>query len=85
MQEHSHVQYGVSGPHGTDAPSIKHKHADIICAWVCGAPVQGQSPSTGEWVDVPAAHLLGQGSNYLEPSPIHPDYDWWPNWRIAPR
>jgi hypothetical protein len=62
----------------------KHKHAGIVAAWVNGARIQGQSPTTDGWFDVPAADRLGEDQNYLEPSPIHPDYDWWPNWRIAP-
>lgn len=59
---------------------MRHKHADIIIAWVNGATIQGQSPSTDEWIDVPHINKLDKG--YLEPSPLHPDYDWWPNWRI---
>lgn len=63
---------------------MKHKNADIICAWVNGASIQYQSPTTDEWCDVPDADKLGEGSNYLEPSPIHPDYDYF-IWRIRPR
>lgn len=63
---------------------MKHKHAEIIVAWVYGASIQGLSPSTDEWVDIPDVKDLGVGDNYLEPSPIHPDYDWWKNWRIKP-
>lgn len=66
------------------AASQKHKHAEIICAWVNGAAIQGQSPTTDEWFDVPGVAQLGEDRNYLEPSPLHPDYGWWPNWRIAP-
>ena len=63
---------------------LMHKHFEIICLWAGGAAIQGQSPSTDEWVDVPMISCLGEGDNYLEPSPIHPDYDWWPNWRQKP-
>ena len=62
--------------------STPHRHADIICAWVKGASIQGQSPSTDEWIDVPdVADLKGQ---YLEPNPLHPEYSYWDNWRIKP-
>lgn len=63
---------------------MKHKHAEIICAWVNGASIQGQSPNTDEWIDVPNVDKLSDDSNYLEPSPIHPEYDWWENWRVRP-
>ena len=59
-----------------------HKHAEIICMWVKGASIQGQSPSTDEWIDVPnVVDLQGQ---YLEPNPLHPEYSYWDNWRIKP-
>jgi len=62
---------------------MKHHHAEIICQWVNGAHIQGQSPTTDEWIDVPDVTDLAN-RNYLEPSPIHPEYDWWPNWRVKP-
>lgn len=61
----------------------KHKNAGIICAWVMGASIQGQSPSTDEWIDIPDATDLYNDDNFLEPHPIHPEYDWWENWRIV--
>lgn len=61
---------------------MKHRHAEIICQWVTGASIQGQSPTTDTWFDVPSAAYLGVGDNYRQPSPIHPDYDWWDNWRV---
>ena len=61
----------------------KHPHAQIICAWVNGARIQGQSPTTDEWIDVPDANTLSGGA-YLEPNPLHPEYCWWENWRIKP-
>lgn len=59
-----------------------HHNAEIIIAWVNGAHIQGQSPSTDEWIDIADVDKLGFGDRYLEPSPIHPDYAYWPNWRI---
>jgi hypothetical protein len=61
-----------------------HKHAAIIIEWVMGKSIQGQSPSTDEWIDVPDVNDLDNGNNYLSPSPIHPSYDWWDNWRVKP-
>lgn len=61
---------------------MRHVNADIIIAWVNGADIQGQSPSTDEWIDIPNVNSLGIGNNYLDVSPIHPDYAWWKNWRI---
>lgn len=65
-----------------------HTHAEIITAWVNGARIQGQSPSTDEWVDVyPISGICGEnadGELFLDVSPIHPDYCWWENWRIKP-
>lgn len=61
---------------------MKHKHAEIIKAWVDGAHIQGQSPTTDEWIDVADASTLDE--NYLDPNPLHPSYDWWENWRIKP-
>ncbi|UOL48729.1 hypothetical protein [Pseudomonas phage Astolliot] len=60
---------------------MRHKHAEIIKLWVDGAKIQGQSPSTDEWIDVPMVSDLDVG--YLDPSPIHPEYDWWSNWRVV--
>lgn len=59
-----------------------HKHYDIIHMWILGHDIQGQSPTTDEWIDVPNVNELGKNNNYLEPSPLHPEFDWWPNWRI---
>lgn len=42
------------------------------------------APTTDEWMDVPDVDKLGDGGNYLEPSPIHPDYDWYTSWRVKP-
>lgn len=61
-----------------------HKHAEVLIAWINGTAIQGQSPSTDEWIDVPMVADLAQDRNYLEPSPLHPDYDWWPSWRVKP-
>jgi hypothetical protein len=65
-----------------------HKHAEIIKKWVDGHHIQGQSPSTDKWIDVPdvnnLAHKNNWEDNYLSVSPIHPEYDWWPNWRLKP-
>lgn len=59
-------------------------HADIICDWVKGASIQGQSPSTDEWLDIYDFRDIGEGQNFLDVSPIHPEYAWWSNWRIKP-
>lgn len=61
--------------------SVAHKNAEIICAWVNGARIQYQSPTTDEWCDVPAA--VDMEDEYLKPNPIHPDYAWFPNWRVV--
>jgi hypothetical protein len=61
---------------------MKHKHAEIICAWVNGATIQYQSPTTDEWFDVANVNTLDDNDNYLEPNPLHPDYDYFKNWRI---
>jgi len=58
-----------------------HKHHAVLQAWVMGKTVEGQSPSTDKWHDAPNINNLEEGDNYLEPSPLHPDYDWW-EWRI---
>lgn len=63
---------------------MKHKHAEIIALWVQGLPIQYQSPTTDEWLDVPDVNTLGEGNNYLEPSPLHPEYDYYENWRVKP-
>ncbi len=63
---------------------MKHKHAKIIIAWVGGANIQYQSPTTDEWFDVCDVNKLDEGNNYLDPNPLHPDYDWFDNWRVKP-
>jgi hypothetical protein len=55
---------------------MKHKNAEIIIAWVNGADVCYQSPTTDQWFDVPNVNKLGQDRSYLDPSPIHPEYDY---------
>lgn len=55
---------------------MKHPNADVITAWVMGAELEVQSPTTDEWMPVPAATDLGQGRQFLEPHPLHPDYDY---------
>jgi len=59
-----------------------HKHASILHAWIDGADIQFQSPTTDEWLDVPDVNDLADG--YLEPHPLHPDYDHFVSWRIKP-
>jgi hypothetical protein len=63
---------------------MKHKHAEIVIAWANGATIQYQSPTTDKWYDVVNVNQLGEGDNYLEPNPLHPEYDWYDNWRIKP-
>jgi hypothetical protein len=63
---------------------MKHRHAEIIKLWIDGAHIQGLSPYTDEWIDVPDAALLMEGDNDFEPSPINPEYSWWDNWRVKP-
>ncbi len=55
---------------------MKHKNADIICAWVNGATVGCYSISTDEWIEAPDATKLGEGENFLLPHPIHPEYEY---------
>ena len=59
-----------------------HKNAAIICQWVSGLPIQGRETIYDDWIDIPDVDTLGDGANYLEPSPIHPDYDHWKEWRV---
>lgn len=61
---------------------MRHKHADIIIAWVNGATIEYQSPTTDEWFEVPNVNDLDQDRNYLEPNPLHPEYDYNTTWRI---
>lgn len=61
-----------------------HKNALIAVAWVMGATIQYQSPITDEWFDVPDVNKLDVDNDYLEPNPLHPSFDWFPNWRIKP-
>jgi hypothetical protein len=63
----------IKGVPATDAP---HKNADIICLWARGVQIEVQSPTLDTWSDVPSMNQLGDGNRYLEPSPIHPDYDY---------
>lgn len=59
-----------------------HNHRDIIIKWVNGAAIQGQSPSTDKWHDVYMFEDISEGNNFLDVSPIHPEYSWWDNWRV---
>lgn len=53
-----------------------HRNARIIAAWVRGEAIEYQSPTTDEWMDVPAATELAHDRDYLAPNPLHPDYDY---------
>jgi hypothetical protein len=59
-----------------------HKHAEILIKWINGADIQVQSPTTDKWSDVPNVNNLDEGNNYLCPNPLHPDYDYFENWRV---
>lgn len=61
---------------------MKHKNAEVICAWVNGVTVQHLTMEN-RWKDAPAATKLIEGDNFLEPHPIHPDYDHL-EWRVKP-
>lgn len=61
---------------------MRHKNAAIIIAWINGATIEVQSPTTDQWTIVPMAAKLGQDNVYLDPSPIHPEYDYM-RFRIA--
>lgn len=63
---------------------MKHKNAEIAIAWINGASIQYQSPTTDEWYDVVDVNKLEEDDNYLTPNPLHPDYDYFENWRIKP-
>lgn len=51
---------------------MKHKNAEIAIAWINGAAIQYQSPTTDEWYDVVDVNKLEEGDNYLTPNPLHP-------------
>jgi hypothetical protein len=59
-----------------------HKHAEILIKWINGADIQYQSPTTDKWLDVPNVNNLDEGDNYLRPNPLHPEYDYFENWRV---
>lgn len=64
--------------------STKHKNSEILIKWISGASIQYKSPTTDAWLDVPDVDKLGEGDAYLEPNPLHPDYDHYENWRVKP-
>jgi hypothetical protein len=58
-----------------------HRNAAIICLWVSGAAIEVQSPTMDTWSDVPTMAQLHDGNRYLEPNPLHPEYDYM-NFRV---
>jgi hypothetical protein len=52
---------------------MRHKHADLICAWANGAQIQTYRPFTEEWIDTLAPAWV-EGSRYrVKPEP-KPDF-----------
>jgi len=48
---------------------MRHKHADLICAWANGAQIQTYRPFTEEWIDTLAPAWV-EGSRYrIKPEP----------------
>lgn len=62
---------------------VPHRHAAILIQWINGANIEYQSPTTDEWLPVPNVNELDVDRNYLKPNPLHPAFDYFPNWRLA--
>ena len=48
---------------------MKHKHADLICAWAGGAEIQIYVSESGEWVDICNPIWLGSEKFRIKPEP----------------